>query len=64
MTYDDLVSKYGNANRAAKALDLSRQALSRWKKTGIPFPAQYRIQMRTRGRLKANTEALDKRRAA
>lgn len=54
MTYFDLVTQYGNANRAAKALGFSRQALSRWKSSGIPFESQFRIQMKTKGRLKAS----------
>lgn len=61
VTYEDLVEKYGNANRAAKALGFARQTLSQWKTRGIPFEAQYRIQLKTRGRLKA---CLPKREAA
>jgi hypothetical protein len=53
MTHDDLVSLYGTASKAAKALGFSRQAISRWKGVGIPFESQYRIQMKTKGRLKA-----------
>lgn len=57
MTYDELVEEYGNASQAASALGFSRQALSRWKTAGIPFESQFRIQMKTRGRLKANLPA-------
>jgi hypothetical protein len=64
MTYTQLVKKYGNANRAAKILGFSRQALSRWKTGGIPFESQYRIQQKTRGRLRADPSSLDSRKAA
>lgn len=53
MTYDDLVTLYGNGARAAKELGLNRQTVHRWKGAGIPFEQQFRIQMKTRGRLKA-----------
>lgn len=53
MTYDDLVSLYGNGNKAAKALGKSRQTVHQWKARGIPFEAQYRIQLATKGKLKA-----------
>lgn len=58
MTYEDLVEEFGNGNRAAKALGYSRQAVSQWKFRGIPFEAQFRIQMRTKGRLKASPPSL------
>jgi hypothetical protein len=63
MTHEDLVSHYGTATRAASELGYSKQAVSAWKKSGIPFDAQFRIQMKTRGKLKA-TLAERKRRAA
>lgn len=53
MTHQELVEHFGNANRAAKALGFSRQALSQWKSSGIPFESQYRIQIQTKGKLKA-----------
>jgi hypothetical protein len=53
MNYVDLVEEFGNASRAAKALGYSRQALSRWRSAGIPFESQYRIELKLRGKLKA-----------
>lgn len=62
MTYDDLCRKYGNGNRAAKALRISRKTVSTWKaRGGIPFASQFAIQQKTRGRLKADVSALSKR---
>jgi hypothetical protein len=57
VTYEDLVETYGNANRAAKALGFARQTISQWKSRGIPFEAQYRIQLKTKGKLKARLPA-------
>ena len=54
MTYDDLVEEFGNANRAAKALGFARQTVHQWKARGIPFESQFRIQLKTKGRLKAS----------
>lgn len=53
MDYKDLAEFYGNGNRAANALGLHRQTVNKWKKNGIPFEQQFRIQMKTKGRLKA-----------
>ena len=64
MTHQDLVGLFGNASKAAKALGYSRQAVSQWKERGIPFEAQYRIQMKTKGRLRADLNALARKRAA
>lgn len=54
MTHQDLVEHYGTASAAADALGYSKQAISHWKKSGIPFDAQFRIQMKTKGKLKAH----------
>lgn len=53
MTYQDLIEKYGGCTAAAKAIGLPKQTVNRWKDTGIPFEQQFRIQLKTRGRLKA-----------
>jgi len=53
MDYKDLAGYYGNGNRAAKALGLHRQTVHKWKASGIPFEQQFKIQMKTKGRLKA-----------
>jgi hypothetical protein len=53
MTYKDVIAFYGNANRAAAALKVTRAAVSWWKYNGIPIGRQAMIQIKTRGRLKA-----------
>lgn len=58
MTYSDLIDTYGSQAKAAKALGLNRQTVHRWKTAGIPFEAQFRIQMKTKGKLKASLEEL------
>jgi hypothetical protein len=64
MTFDDLVRHYGNANRAALALKIPRSTFYQWKEAGIPFEQQFRIQMKTKGKLTATMPSLNKRRAA
>ena len=54
MTYDDLVETYGSCTSAARALGLAKQTVHQWKEKGIPFEQQFRIQMKTKGRLKAS----------
>jgi hypothetical protein len=61
MTYQDVVEFFGNASKAAEALGCARQTVSQWKVRGsIPFEAQFRIQIKTRGRLKADLSSLDR----
>jgi hypothetical protein len=54
VTYNDVVKFYGTASKASRATGVSKQAISSWKVRGrIPFEAQYKIQLKTRGKLKA-----------
>ena len=55
---------YGNGNKAALALGLARQTVHKWKRNGIPFEQQFRIQMKTKNKLRASMpKALSKRAA-
>lgn len=53
MTYDDLIRIYGGCTSAARAIGRSKQTVHQWKANGIPFEQQYRIQLATKGKLKA-----------
>lgn len=64
MTYQDLVEEFGNGARAAHELGLVRQTVHRWKTAGIPFEQQFRIQLKTKGRLKASMPEMKSRSAA
>ena len=65
MTYAELIDEFGNGNRAAKALGLARQTVHQWKTSGrIPFVQQFRIQMKTKGKLKAGMPDMNLRRKA
>lgn len=63
MTHAELVSHYGTATKAADKLGYSKQAVSAWKKSGIPFDVQFRVQLATKGRLKARLPERRKRAA-
>ncbi len=55
MTFDDVKGYFGTVEAARSALGLrSRQTLYNWQHKGIPFEQQFRIQLKTRGRLKAD----------
>lgn len=62
MTFDELAAHYGNGNKAAKALNVPRSTVYQWKDIGIPFEQQFRIQMKTKGKLKASMPSLNGRR--
>ena len=53
MTFDDLVKSFGTQATAAKALEVTPQAINRWKDTGIPKLREYQI----RDVLKARMES-------
>jgi DNA-binding transcriptional regulator YdaS (Cro superfamily) len=63
MTYDELIDHFGSQAEAARSLGLKQPSISEWKKRGIPPLRQLDIQRRTRGRLRADTTALDTDRA-
>ena len=54
MNYQKLIEHFGGScTKAAHALGLSKQTVNAWKDRGIPFEKQFIIQMKTKGRLKA-----------
>ena len=57
MTVNQLIRYYGDGVQAAFAIGVSKQAVSKWKKTGIPVLRQHYIQSLTDGDLKAVKEA-------
>lgn len=57
MLLEDVFKFYGNALRAAKAIGISRSAVSLWEKQGyIPYLSQKRFEKKTEGRLEANEQ--------
>lgn len=59
MTYAELIDYYGKQAEAARALKVPKQTVSCWRKSGIPFEQQYRIEMKTKGRLRATPPKLN-----
>lgn len=57
MDYEDVVKHFGTCAKAAKELGLRRQTVHRWKEIGITFEKQFIIQMKTKGKLKAQLPA-------
>lgn len=57
MTLDQAIRHYGNRNRLAQVLGVSRQAVCAWRT--IPPLRQLQIQSATRGRLKADPAILE-----
>ena len=53
MDYAQIKTHYGSANKAALALGVSRQAVYRWRQTGVPLDKQFIIEQLTNGALKA-----------
>lgn len=56
MDYQDLLAHFGSCTEAARKLGLAKQTVNNWRR-GIPFEQQFRIQMKTKGRLKASLPA-------
>lgn len=53
MTYDQVLSFYGNVTAICAGLSVSRQTPYNWKARGIPVEAQIEIEVATNGALKA-----------
>ncbi len=58
MTYDQILGHYGGLAEAVQALGYTKQRIFAWKKARIPSDIQLEIYGRTRGRLKADPEAM------
>ena len=54
MTYDDLLAVYRTQQEAADAIAVSKQAISLWKKKGIPIKFQISFEVASQGRLRAD----------
>jgi hypothetical protein len=65
VTFDDIKDHFGSVEEARVALGLSsRQTLYNWRESGVPDGEQCRIQLLTRGKLKADRKAIKRRPAA
>ncbi len=53
MQYHQFIKHFGTATAAARILGISVQAISKWKRHGIPLGRQYEIQVLTGGTLRA-----------
>ncbi len=54
MDFDDIIGRWGSVDKAKTALGLkSRQTLYNWRDNGVPEGWQARIQIMTRGKLRA-----------
>jgi hypothetical protein len=58
MTYDQILDHYGGLAEAALALEYTKQRIQHWRRIRIPSDVQLEISARTRGRLKADREAI------
>lgn len=55
VTYDDLISHYKTESDAARAIDVPRQTVHRWKKVGaVPLEQQVKYEVATNGELRAD----------
>lgn len=54
MTFEQVIKHFGSEVLAAKALGFTRQAVNLWKTNGIQRRTQELIEMKTRGKLKAD----------
>ena len=53
MTFEQVVKHFGSEVEAAKQLGFTRQAVNLWKSNGIQPRTQELIELKTRGKLKA-----------
>lgn len=56
MTFNDIIARWKSVEKARVALGLkTRQTLYNWRDNGVPEGWQARIQIKTKGRLRAGT---------
>lgn len=53
VTYDQLLKHYGTQRKAAAAIGVSKQAVSLWKRKGIPLKFQFDWENASNGKLRA-----------
>lgn len=53
MNVEQVVKAFGGPGKACEALGMTRQALSLWRKHGIPKLRKFQIEKLTNGKLKA-----------
>lgn len=53
MKKSDVLDYFGGVSKAAKALGITKSAVSVWRED-IPYGRAFQIQLMTRGKLKAN----------
>ncbi len=59
MTFKDIIGHWKSVEKARAALGIkSRQTLYNWRDNGVPEGWQARIQLRTRGKLRADEASL------
>lgn len=54
MTFDELMAHFKTQTATGEALGVAQTTVADWKKTGIPLPRQYQIQVLTGGVLQAD----------
>lgn len=64
MTVDDLKAFYGTQEKAADAIEVSKQAVSLWARKGIPLDYQVKWEVVSEGALKADLPAIVRESAA
>lgn len=57
MDLDQVIAHFGTQEKAAAALDMTQGSISAWRKSGIPVPRQFQIEVLTDGALKADRSA-------
>lgn len=57
MTYDQVLSFFGNQTALCAGLNVSRQTPYNWLSRGIPLKRQVEIEVATNGKLKADLPA-------
>ena len=54
MNHADLITYYGSGQKAAEAVQVTRQAVHSWKRRPIPIAQQLEYELATKGALRAS----------
>jgi len=58
MTRNQILKHFGSGAAVGRALGISRQAVDQWRHFGVPLKTQFKIERKTKGKLKVNLSTM------
>lgn len=59
MDFETVISHFGTQQKAAAALGINQSSVAAWRRSGIPLPRQYQIEVVSGGALKVSSPSVN-----